>query len=163
MGRFVRTHAELKRILDRHRRKRRSIVFANGCFDVLHVGHIRYLKDARRQGHVLVVAVNADASVRRLKGKGRPVVRLSERIEILCALECVDYVTAFSSLTCDRLLRLLRPEVYAKGTDRTVATLPEYETVRAYGGRVVFVGDRKRHSVTALIQGIGSAFTREGS
>jgi len=165
LGRFVRKHADLKRVVDGHRRKGDKIVFANGCFDVLHVGHIRYLSDARGCGDVLVVAVNSDAGVRRLKGEGRPVVRLSERVEILCALECVDYVTAFSSKRCDRLLRLLAPEVHAKGTDRTPETVPEYETVRAYGGQTVFVGDRKDHSVTALIQGIGERFRggREGS
>lgn len=155
MGQFIRKHADLKRIVDRLRRKGKRVVFANGCFDVLHVGHIRYLAAARAEGDVLVVAVNSDASVRRLKGKGRPVVRQCERVEILCALECVDYATAFSSKTCDRLLKLLAPQIHAKGTDRTPETVPEYETVRAYGGRTVFVGDPKDHSVTELIQEIG--------
>lgn len=155
MGQFIRKHGDLKKIVDRLRRKGKRIVFANGCFDVLHVGHIRYLAAARAEGDVLVAAVNSDASVRRLKGKGRPVVRQCERVEVLCALECVDYVTVFSSRTCDRLLKLLVPHVHAKGTDRTPETVPEYETVRAFGGRTVFVGDRKNHSVTELIREIG--------
>ena len=130
------------------------IVFANGCFDVLHVGHVRYLIDARRHGDLLVVAVNADPSVHLLKGEGRPVVGLGERVELLCALECVDYVTSFSGRTCNRLLRFLKPQVHAKGTDRTPETTPEYRTVYAYGGRTVFAGDPKIHSVTDLFERI---------
>ena len=154
LGQFVRRHAELRRILDRHRRGGKVLVFANGCFDVLHVGHVRYLIDARRCGDILVVAVNADESVRRLKGPGRPVVGLAERVELLLALACVDYVTPFSGRTCDRLLQLLKPEIHAKGTDRTPETTPEYGTVRAYGGRTVFTGDPKNHSVSDLFERI---------
>jgi len=161
VGQFIRKHADLKKIVDHLRHKGKRIVFANGCFDVLHVGHIRYLAGARAEGDALIVAVNSDASVRRLKGRGRPVVRQCERVEILCALEAVDYVTAFSSRTCDRLLRLLKPHIHAKGTDRTPETVPEYETVRAYGGRTVFVGDPKNHSVTELIREIGKIESRK--
>ncbi|MFH0963262.1 MAG: adenylyltransferase/cytidyltransferase family protein [Planctomycetota bacterium] len=156
MARFVRSHAGLRRILDRHRRNGERIVMANGCFELLHVGHIRYLEAASRLGDILVVAVNTDASVRQLKGRGRPLVDLAERVETLRALRCVDYVTAFGGKTCDALLSTIRPDVHAKGTDYATDTVPERKTVRAYGGKTVIVGDPKRHSVTDLIRRIGS-------
>lgn len=129
----------------------RTVAFANGGFDLLHVGHVRYLEAAKREADVLVVAVNSDASVRAAKGEGRPVLPESARAELVAALRCVDYVTIFSDPTVDRLLTLLKPDVHCKGTDYTVDTVPERETVRAYGGRIAIVGDPKDHSTTSLL------------
>ncbi len=129
----------------------RTVAFANGGFDMLHVGHVRYLEAAKREADVLVVAVNSDASVRAAKGEGRPVLPESARAELVAALRCVDYVTIFSDPTVDRLLTLLKPDVHCKGTDYTVDTVPERETVRSYGGRIAIVGDPKDHSTTSLL------------
>jgi len=127
------------------------LVLTNGCFDILHVGHVRYLRAARELGDRLIVAVNSDRSVRALKGEGRPRVPEGERAEILAALQCVDAVTVFDSLDVNNLIRQLRPDVHAKGTDYTVETVPERETVIACGGRVAIVGDPKDHSTTDLL------------
>ncbi len=127
------------------------VAFANGCFDLLHVGHVRYLQGARAEGDRLVVAVNSDASVRRLKGEGRPILNEKARAELVAALACVDYVVVFDDPTVDRLLTMLEPDVHCKGTDYTVDTVPERDTVRAYGGRVAIVGDPKDHSTRALL------------
>ncbi len=142
---------ELARIVSQLKGAGRSVVFANGAFDLLHVGHVRYLRAAAREGDVLVVALNSDHSVRMLKGAGRPVQPLAERMEMIAALECVDYVTSFPETDVSRLLLLLRPDVHAKGTDYTVETVPEIETVRAYGGRVAIVGDPKDHNTTDIL------------
>ena len=136
------------------RRAGRSASFANGIFDLLHVGHVRYLQAAAREGDLLVVGVNSDASARALKGEGRPVMPAAERAEILAALECVDYVVIFNEITCDALLATLKPEVHCKGTDYTSATVPEAATVAAYGGRVAIVGDRKDHATRDIIGAI---------
>lgn len=128
-----------------------SIAFANGAFDVLHVGHIRYLEGARRQADRLIVAVNSDASIRGLKGPSRPVLPAVDRAELVAALRAVDYVVIFDEATVTPLLELLRPDVHCKGTDYTVDTVPERETVRAYGGRIAIVGDPKDHSTTDLL------------
>jgi rfaE bifunctional protein nucleotidyltransferase chain/domain len=127
-------------------------VLTNGCFDLLHVGHIRYLLGAREKGEYLLVAVNSDSSVRALKGSGRPIVPERERVEIIGALECVDWVVLFEEPTVDKLLEELRPAIHAKGTDYTEQTVPELDTVRSYGGRVAIVGDPKDHSSGDLIQ-----------
>ena len=137
------------------RRQGRSIVFTNGCFDLLHVGHIRYLAGAAEEGDVLVVALNSDRSVRSLKGDDRPVFPVSERVEIISALECVDAVLIFDEPTVDGLLRRLEPDVHAKGTDYTPETVPERATVEAYGGRIAIVGDPKEHSSADLLRRIG--------
>jgi rfaE bifunctional protein nucleotidyltransferase chain/domain len=126
-------------------------VLANGCFDVLHVGHVRYLRGARELGGVLVVAVNGDDAVRTLKGKGRPVMPAVERAEIVAALEGVDFVTVFDTLTVEPVLRALRPDVHAKGTDYTEETVPERAIVAEYGGRVAIVGDPKDHSTSEIL------------
>ena len=133
------------------RRASRRIVLANGCFDLLHVGHIRYLQAARACGDALVVGVNGDAAVRELKGPGRPIMPDVERAEILAALACVDAVVIFHERTVETLLRTLRPDVHAKGTDYTPDTVPERDIVRAYGGQVAIVGDPKDHSTSALL------------
>ncbi len=130
------------------------IVLANGCFDILHVGHVRYLQAAKHVGGKLVVAVNADDSVRTLKGAGRPVMPDAERAEILAALDAVDAVVIFPELDVRPLIREVRPDYQAKGTDYTTESVPEAETVRECGGQVVIVGDPKDHSVTATLAAI---------
>jgi len=145
------TEAGLLERVEADRREGKTIAFANGCFDLLHVGHVRYLQGAKAEAGRLVVAINADESVRRLKGEGRPILNEQARAELVGALACVDYVIVFSDATVDRLLTLLRPDVHCKGTDYTVDTVPERETVRAYGGRVAIVGDPKDHSTRELL------------
>lgn len=136
----------------------KRVVLANGCFDLLHVGHVRYLRAARELGDVLVVGLNSDASVRRLKGPGRPLMSAAERAEILGALRPVDAVVVFGEDTVDELVRRLRPDVQAKGTDYTEDSVPEAETVRALGGRVAIAGDPKEHSARELIARIVAHF-----
>jgi len=143
---------ELNRRVAEWRRAGEQVVMANGCFDVLHVGHIRYLKAAKDLGGKLVVAVNADDSVRQLKGAGRPVIGENERAEILAALEPVDAVVIFPELDVRALLHELHPDVQAKGTDYTADSVPERDVVTSYGGRVAIVGDPKDHSATSLIK-----------
>jgi rfaE bifunctional protein nucleotidyltransferase chain/domain len=129
-----------------------KIILANGCFDVLHVGHIRYLRAAKELGGRLVVAINSDDSVRVLKGQGRPRMPAAERAEILAALTAVDAVTVFDALDVRDVIRLLRPDFHAKGTDYTAETVPERDVVIACGGRVAIVGDPKDHSTTEMLR-----------
>lgn len=152
MSKFVADHSELAAIVKRLKGEGKRVVLANGCFDVLHVGHIRYLRGAKREGDALVVAVNSDKSVARLGKRNRPLIPERERVEILEALEMVDYLTLFDEETVDSLIRELEPDVHAKGTDYTEETVPERETVLSYGGRIAIVGDPKDHSSTALIE-----------
>lgn len=133
------------------REKGACVVLANGCFDVLHVGHVRYLQGAKAEGDLLVVAINSDKQVERLKGSGRPIMEERERAEIIAALDVVDLVTIFYEPTVTELLLALKPDVHAKGTDYTEDTVPEREVVRTYGGRVAIVGDPKNHSTSQLI------------
>ena len=140
----------LARRLEAERAAGRTIVLANGCFDLIHVGHVRYLEAAKKEGDVLVVAINTDESVRRNKGEGRPFVPQDERAEVLAALRCVDYVTAFGETTADDLIRALRPNVHAKGTEWRADNVPELATVREVGGRVVICGDPKTHSSSEI-------------
>lgn len=135
----------------RHRADGRTIALANGVFDLLHVGHLRYLQGAAAEGDVLVVAVNDDAAVRQLKGPDRPVVGEAERAELVDALRGVDYVVLFGDLTVGPLLETLRPDVHCKGTDYTVETVPERAIVQAYGGRTAIVGDPKDHSTRDIV------------
>lgn len=125
--------------------------FANGGFDLLHVGHIRYLEAAKREADRLIVAINDDQSVRGLKGPSRPVLPQADRAELVAALRAVDYVVIFSEPTVTTLLELLKPDVHCKGTDYTADTVPERDTVRAYGGRIAIVGDPKDHSTSDLL------------
>jgi D-glycero-beta-D-manno-heptose 1-phosphate adenylyltransferase len=129
----------------------RTIAFANGCFDLLHVGHVRYVQAASHEADRLVVALNDDASVRTLKGEGRPILRAAERAELVAALRGVDYVTIFHEPTVAPLLLALQPDVHCKGTDYTVETVPERDTVASYGGRIAIVGDPKGHSTRDLL------------
>lgn len=146
----LRTTEEMEAIVEDLKRKGKVVVFANGCFDLLHVGHVRYLEAARALGDSLVVAVNSDRSARGLKGSGRPFTPQEERLEILSALECVDHLLLFDEATVEELLLRLRPHVHAKGTDYTEETVPEREVVRSYGGRVAIVGDPKTRSSSEL-------------
>jgi rfaE bifunctional protein nucleotidyltransferase chain/domain len=135
----------------------RSIAFANGCFDILHVGHVRYLQAAAQEADILIVALNDDDSVRRLKGAGRPILPASDRAELVAALRCVDVVVVFSETTVGPLLEHLRPDVHCKGTDYTVDSVPERDIVKAYGGRTAIVGDPKDHSTRELLARISGA------
>lgn len=130
------------------------IVLANGCFDLLHVGHLRYLRDARARGDCLVVALNSDASARALKGAGRPVVPLAERAELLLGLACVDFATSFDEPNLEATLRALRPDVHAKGTDYSAASVPEAALDRELGIEVAICGDPKQHASSALVRSL---------
>jgi rfaE bifunctional protein nucleotidyltransferase chain/domain len=132
------------------------IVLANGCFDVLHAGHVRYLEGARALGDILVVGVNSDSEVAKLKGEGRPIMPQAERAEIVAALEAVDLVTIFDEPTVTELLLAVKPDVHAKGTDYTEETVPERDVVRSYGGHVAIVGDPKDHSTSEILRKVGS-------
>jgi D-glycero-beta-D-manno-heptose 1-phosphate adenylyltransferase len=156
MGEVIDRGALVDRVA-RLRAEGRTVAFANGCFDLLHVGHVRYLEAAAAEADVLVVAVNDDPSVRRLKGQGRPVLAAAHRAELVAALRAVDFVTIFSEPTVAPLLEALRPDVHCKGTDYTVDTVPERETVRAYGGRTAIVGDPKDHSTRDLLARIAKS------
>ncbi len=129
-----------------------TIVLANGCFDVLHVGHVRYLRGARDLGDLLVVGINSDAQVARLKGEGRPILAAGERAELVASLEAVDLVTIFDEPTVTELLLAIKPDIHAKGTDYTVETVPERDVVRSYGGNIRIVGDPKEHSTSEMIR-----------
>jgi len=150
----VRKLEELPEIL-----RGKTVVLANGCFDILHVGHVRYLEGARKLGDTLVVAINSDRSVRALKGPNRPILNENERTTLVSALRCVDHVVVFDEPDVRHVLDLLRPEIHAKGTDYTEDTVPEREYVRSYGGQVRITGDAKDHSTRDVIRKI--ADTRE--
>ena len=149
---------EAVRLAERLRAEGKRIVLANGCFDVLHVGHVRHLREARRLGDVLFLGLNDDASVTRLKGRGRPVMPLDERAEILQSLRDVDHVVVFAEDTADNLVARLRPDVHAKGTDYTLDTVPEAGTARSVGARVAIAGDPKSHATRDVIARILSTF-----
>jgi rfaE bifunctional protein nucleotidyltransferase chain/domain len=175
MGKLIRV-AEAKGIRQRLRRQGKTLVFTNGIFDLLHVGHVRYLQSARRLGHALFVGLNSDSSTRKLKGPGRPLVPQAERAEVLCALACVDYVIIFDEPTAKRLVETLQPEIYAKGGDyaagvaeavpagsapaskgkvlpvRQGKVLPEASVVESYGGRVVLLPYTTLHSTTRIVE-----------
>ena len=134
----------------------RTIALANGVFDLLHVGHIRYLEGAKAEADRLVVAVNDDASVRALKGKGRPIMPEADRAELIAAFRCVDYVVVFPDRTVAEILLRLKPDVHCKGTDYTVETVPERPIVESYGGRTAIVGDAKDHSTRDVVSRLTS-------
>ncbi len=148
---------ELRTRLEKHRLRGEQIVLANGCFDVLHVGHARYLAGAKREGDVLVVAVNSDASVKHLKGEGRPILPEQARAELVAAFTAVDYVVVFNEPNVEALLTDLCPAVHAKGTDYTAETVPEREWAARLGIRVAIVGDSKQHSTRELLAHVRDA------
>lgn len=143
--------------LAEYKRQGRGIVFANGCFDTLHVGHIRYLEGARREGEILIVGVNADSSVCHLKGPGRPILDENARAQLVAALRCVDFVVLFAEPNVEALLEELRPNVHAKGTDYTAETVPERAVAARFGIRVAIVGDPKDHSTQELLESVRKA------
>lgn len=147
----VTTLPALMEVCAQARREKKTIAFANGCFDLLHVGHTRYLQAARAEGDLLIVGINADASVRKLKGPHRPLQNEEDRALLVAALHAVDWVVIFPEDTVDNLLLSLKPDVQCKGTDYTPETVPERETVKSYGGRVAIVGDPKDHDTSALL------------
>ena len=151
-ARVVSDYRELADILEVERRAGRSVALTNGCFDVLHVGHVRLIAAARGEADILVVALNSDQSARENKGPDRPHVPLEERMEVIAALEGVDFATSFGEPTAEQILATLRPDVHVKGTDWTEETVPERDVVIAYGGRIAICGDPKTHSSTGLIR-----------
>ena len=157
------TLGEAATLAERLRAAGRRIVLANGCFDLLHVGHVRYLEEARRLGDVLFVGVNSDAAVARLKGQGRPLMPATERMEILAALRSVDHVVVFDDETADELLRGIKPDVHAKGTDYTEDSVPERVTAQAIGAATVITGDPKSHGTRDVIATIVERFGRRPS
>lgn len=154
---MILSREELVTRINAERENGSRVVLANGCFDVLHVGHVRYLAGARELGDVLVVGVNSDEQVARLKGPGRPILPATERAELVAALESVTYVTVFNEPTVEELLLALKPDIHAKGTDYTEDSVPERNVVRSYGGRVAIVGDPKDHSTSAILTRLGGS------
>lgn len=154
--------SKLRRIIAGEKAKGKTVVLANGCFDLFHLGHIRYLRAAKSKGDVLVVAINSDSSVRKLKGKGRPILPQRERAEILAAFSAVDYVTVFNEPTVTKVLLALRPDIHAKGSDYSRETVPERETVKSYGGKVAIVGGPKIRNTSQIIHNI-AAHIRKGA
>ena len=156
MGRVV-SVKELVEEIGRERAAGRTVALANGCFDVLHVGHVRYLQGAAAEADRLIVAINDDESVAELKGPGRPILPASDRAELVAALRGVDYVVTFGERTVERLLRLIKPDVHCKGTDYTIDSVPERSIVLEYGGRTAIVGDPKQHATRELIARIAGS------
>lgn len=142
----------LKKIVHEHRINGSRIVFANGCFDLMHIGHVRYLVDASNYGDILIVGINSDASVKRLKGSERPVFSQLDRAEFLSAFECINYITIFEEDDVSALLLTLKPDFHAKGTDYTQDSVPEKDVVRSYGGKVIITGDKKTRSSRDLLE-----------
>lgn len=149
------TLAHLKEIIDREKEKGKRIVLANGCFDLIHVGHIRYLKEAKAHGDVLVVALNSDSSVFKLKGEGRPILNEEERVELISSFYFVDYITIFEELNVENILLTLKPHVHAKGSDYTKETVPERETVLSYGGEIAITGGPKVKNTSEISRKVG--------
>jgi len=148
----VKTAAELRELVAQARASGKTVVFTNGCFDLLHGGHISYLEDSRSLGDLLVLGLNSDTSIRELKGSGRPIYPLDQRLEILAALESVDYIVVFEDRSCDGLLAEIHPDIHAKGTDYTAATVPERETAQRLGIRTVIAGAPKENSTRDIIE-----------
>ena len=151
------SRSDLLALVAEARRAGRTVAFANGCFDLLHVGHVRYLAAAAQEADQLIVAINDDASVRALKGEGRPILTAADRAELVAALRFVDYVVVFPEPTVGPLLEALRPDVHCKGTDYTLDSVPERDVVRGYGGRIAIVGDAKDHSTRELLARIADS------
>jgi D-glycero-beta-D-manno-heptose 1-phosphate adenylyltransferase len=154
----IKSIEEIKGIAARIHSSGGRIVFVNGCFDLLHAGHVRYLQHARELGDALILGINSDACVQKLKGQGRPLQSEKDRAEILASMDCVDYILVFSEPTVDALLMELKPDIHAKGTDYTEDSVPERATVLAYGGQTAIVGDVKNHSTRDLIKTILNKF-----
>lgn len=158
----LKTLPQLQEIVRRERNRGNTIVLANGCFDLIHAGHIRYLREAKKRGDILVVALNSDSSVRRLKGRGRPILPERERADILEAFSAVDYLTIFDEPNVEKILLALKPDVHAKGSDYTKKTVPERETVLGYGGKIAIAGGPKIRSTSEVIPRILLKIKRQG-
>ncbi len=152
---------ELKGIVEKLKKEKKKIVLANGCFDILHVGHVRYLEEAKKLGDILIVAINSDESVRKIKGGKRPIVPGKERAEIISALKAVDFVIIFDELDVRKLLLELKPHIQVKGTDYTEESVPERDVVLSYGGSVKITGDSKNHSSKDIISTILEKFCKK--
>ncbi|MBS3818021.1 adenylyltransferase/cytidyltransferase family protein [bacterium] len=146
--------SQLKSFIEEHKQKGRTVVLTNGCFDLIHVGHIRYLREAKKKGDVLVVALNSDSSVKKIKGKGRPILHQKERSEILSSFHFVDHVVVFEEPTAALILLTLKPHIHAKGSDYTEQTVPEKEIVQSYGGKVAITGGPKVKSTSQIMKEI---------
>lgn len=157
------TLAHLKEIIDKEKKCGKRIVLANGCFDLIHVGHIRYLKEAKARGDVLVVALNSDSSVRHLKGKGRPILTQEERVEIISSFYFVDHITVFEEANVENILLTLKPHVHAKGSDYTKDSVPERETVLSYGGEIAITGGPKVKNTSDILRRINFKTDRPDS
>ncbi|MCP5051758.1 MAG: adenylyltransferase/cytidyltransferase family protein [bacterium] len=142
----------LKRVLDEERNKNKTVALANGGFDLIHIGHIRYLTGAKQTADILVVALNSDESLKKLKGDSRAILEENARIRLMASFQCVDYVTLFNETTVDNVLLTLKPDVHCKGSDYTVETVPERETVKSYGGKIAIVGGDKIRSTSVIIE-----------
>lgn len=150
------TLSQLTRIIQEHKKRGQKVVLANGCFDLIHVGHIRYLKESKKKGDILVLALNSDSSIRKLKGKGRPILNQKERAVIASSFYFIDYITFFDEPNVEKVLLALKPEIHAKGSDYTEETVPEKETVKGYGGTIAITGGPKIKSTSQLIKEIAS-------
>jgi rfaE bifunctional protein nucleotidyltransferase chain/domain len=157
------TLSELRKIIAAEKTAGKTIVLANGCFDLFHVGHIRYLREAKRKGDILVVAINSNATVRRLKGKTRPILSQDERAEILSSFSFVDYVTIFREPNVEKVLLALKPTIHVKGSDYTEDTVPEKNIVKKYGGKVAIAGGPKIRSTSDIIKRIAAKVKKDGS
>ena len=146
--------ARLTKIIQGHKKRGERIVLTNGCFDLIHVGHVRYLKEAKDKGDILIVALNSDSSVRKLKGKGRPLLNQEERAEIIASFSFVDYITLFEEPNVVKILLALEPDIHAKGSDYTKETVPEKDTVKGYGGKIAITGGPKVRSTSRLLKEI---------
>ncbi len=150
----IKKREDLAKIVAKLKKQGKKVAFANGCFDILHVGHIRFLRAAKAKGDILVLGLNSDSSVRKLKGEGRPLVNQRERAEIMDAFDFVDYIVIFNELTVDKTLQTLLPTYHCKGTDYTVDTVPEKEMAKKFGIKIAIVGDPKGHSTKDIIKTI---------
>jgi rfaE bifunctional protein nucleotidyltransferase chain/domain len=150
--------SELKDIIEKEKRRGKKIILTNGCFDLIHVGHIRYLKEAKEKGDILIVALNSDKSVRKIKSQGRPILNERERAEIISSFYFVDYVTIFSETNVGKVLLTLKPDIHAKGSDYTPETVPEKDVVKQYGGKTEITGGPKIKSTSDIIKEIKNRF-----
>lgn len=154
MNHKIVSRKKLVGIIEASRKLNKKIVFTNGCFDILHVGHVKYLQKAKSLADILIVGINCDVSVRKLKGESRPIITEKERAEVVSALECVDYVTIFHELTPENLIRIIKPDIHVKGGDWEVEQLPEASLVQSYGGRIVIADEVRGHSTSDIIRKI---------
>lgn len=150
------TLSQLTKIIQEHKKRGQKVVLANGCFDLIHIGHIRYLKESKKKGDILVLALNSDSSIRNLKGEGRPILNQKERADIASAFYFIDYITFFDEPNVEKVLLALKPDIHAKGSDYTEETVPEKETVKGYGGTIAITGGPKIKSTSQLIKEIAS-------